>query len=105
MWAEYEDGWVGTMKGHANGGHGNCQAFQVEIIGYSNSDYDPWVGDFTDDNYRDLADFYKWAMDRYPIGAAVTPTPDGGWRYDTTSGKFIADDTNLDSNGTSYDAY
>ena len=30
---------------------------------------------------------------------------DGGWRFDTKSGKFIADDTNLDSNGTSYDAY
>ena len=25
MWAEYEDGWVGTLRGHANGGHGNCQ--------------------------------------------------------------------------------
>ena len=29
----------------------------------------------------------------------------GGWRYDTTSGKFIADDTNQDENGTRYDAY
>ena len=30
---------------------------------------------------------------------------DGGWLFDTKSGKFIADDTNLDNNGTSYDAY
>jgi general secretion pathway protein G len=29
----------------------------------------------------------------------------GGWRYDTTSGKFIADDTNADSNGVPYDSY
>jgi prepilin-type N-terminal cleavage/methylation domain-containing protein len=29
----------------------------------------------------------------------------GGWRYDTTSGKFIADDTNTDSNNTRFDAY
>jgi len=29
----------------------------------------------------------------------------GGWRYDTTSGKYIADDTNTDTNGTRYDAY
>jgi len=29
----------------------------------------------------------------------------GGWRYDTTSGKFIADDTNADGNGVSYDSY
>ena len=28
-----------------------------------------------------------------------------GWRYDTTSGKFIADDTNTDSNGVAYDSY
>ncbi|MGB5259737.1 MAG: prepilin-type N-terminal cleavage/methylation domain-containing protein [Gammaproteobacteria bacterium] len=29
----------------------------------------------------------------------------GGWRYDTTSGKFIADDTNTDGNGVAYDSY
>ena len=29
----------------------------------------------------------------------------GGWRYDTTSGKSIADDTNTDGNGVSYDSY
>ena len=28
-----------------------------------------------------------------------------GWRYDTTSGKFIANDTDTDSQGTRYDAY
>ena len=28
-----------------------------------------------------------------------------GWRYDTTSGKFIADDTNTDGNGVAYDTY
>lgn len=29
----------------------------------------------------------------------------GGWRYDTVSGKFIADDTDPDGNGTAYDTY
>lgn len=29
----------------------------------------------------------------------------GGWRYDTTSGKFIADDTSPDGNGSTYDSY
>ena len=29
----------------------------------------------------------------------------GGWLYDTTSGKFIANDINQDENGTSYDTY
>ena len=29
----------------------------------------------------------------------------GGWRYDTTSGKYIADDTNTDGNGVAYDSY
>ena len=28
-----------------------------------------------------------------------------GWKYDVTSGKFIANDTNLDSAGTRYDSY
>ena len=80
MWAEYEDGRVGTLRGHSTN-HANCMAFQVEIIAYSDNRYGPWVGDFTDDQYQDLADFYSWAMDRYPIGASVTPTPAGGWLY------------------------
>jgi len=29
----------------------------------------------------------------------------GGWKYDVTSGKFIANDTNNDSNGVPYDSY
>jgi prepilin-type N-terminal cleavage/methylation domain-containing protein len=29
----------------------------------------------------------------------------GGWKYDTTSGKFIANDTNTDSAGNAYDTY
>ena len=28
-----------------------------------------------------------------------------GWKYDVSSGKFIANDTNADSNGVRYDAY
>lgn len=29
----------------------------------------------------------------------------GGWRFSTSTGKFIADDTNTDSAGVSYDSY
>jgi general secretion pathway protein G len=32
-------------------------------------------------------------------------TPGLGWRYDTTSGKFIADDDSLDPAGVPYDTY
>ena len=78
--AEFWDGRVGTLKGHSTN-HANDDAFQVEILGYSDSRYDPWVGDFTDDNYQDLADFYAWAMTEYPIDRDVTPTPNGGWLY------------------------
>jgi general secretion pathway protein G len=35
----------------------------------------------------------------------ASPSTAGGWRYDTTSGKFIADDTGTDGNGVSYDSY
>lgn len=30
---------------------------------------------------------------------------DGGWKYDVVSGKFIANDTNTDSQGVAYDTY
>ena len=32
-------------------------------------------------------------------------TPGLGWRYDTKSGKFIADDDSLDPSGVAYDTY
>jgi len=84
MWAEFWDGRVGTMKGHSTN-HANDDAFQVEILAYSDTRYDPWVGDFTDDNYQDLADFYAWAMTEYPIDRDVTPTPNGGWIYGSSA--------------------
>lgn len=31
--------------------------------------------------------------------------PGGGWKYDTVTGKFIANDTNTDSAGVAYDTY
>jgi len=84
MWAEYEDGYVGTLKGHSTAGHGNCKAFQVEILAYSGHG-SPNVDAFTGDNYADLAEFYAWARDRYGIGNAVYPAPEGGWKYGTSS--------------------
>lgn len=95
VWAEWEDGYVGTLKGHSTN-HGNCQSYQCEIIAYSDqaaaaSVGGIWVGDFTDDHYSDLAAFYAWAMDRYAIGDAVTPTPDGGWLYGTSSRYRMSD--------------
>ncbi len=33
------------------------------------------------------------------------PGPNGGWRYDTLTGKFIADDSSLDPNGDPYDTH
>jgi len=77
-WAEYEDGRVGTLKGHETN-HANDMAFQVEILGYSDSAHEPWVGHFTDQNYQDLADFFAWSIGRYGIGTDVTPTPATGW--------------------------
>jgi len=84
-WAEYEDGYVGTLTGHTTGGHLNCKALQVETIGYSNLNYSPNVLEMTNENYEDLAAFYRWARERYGIGNVVTPTPPGGWLYGTSS--------------------
>jgi len=84
--AEFEDGYVGTLKGHSTGGHGNCKALQVEILGYTDGTIgDPWVGDFTDENYADLADFVRWARDRYDIEEEVYEEPAGGWAFGTSS--------------------
>ena len=85
VWAEWEAGYVGTLKGHSTG-HYNCKAFQVEILAYSDqaaaaSVGGIWVGDFTEDHYADLAEFLAWARDRYGVGGAVSATPAGGWLY------------------------
>ena len=94
-WAEYEAGYVGTMKGHNNGGHSNCGAFQVEIIAYSDGaaagSAGLWVGDFTEAHYADLASFVRWARQRYGFTGDVTPTPAGGWRYGTSSPHRLTD--------------
>ena len=84
MFAEFEEGYVGTLKGHSVG-HTNCKAFQVEILAYSAHGNTPWVGDFDEGHYRDLAGFYRWSMERYRIGDDVTPTPAGGWLYGSGS--------------------
>lgn len=95
VWAEYEAGYVGTMKGHNTGGHSNCGAYQVEIIAYSDGaaagSSGLWVGDFTEAHYADLASFVAWARDRYGFSGAVTPTPAGGWRYGTSSPHRLTD--------------
>lgn len=89
QWAEF-DRYVGTMKGHSSGGHGNCQALQVEIVAYSDRSAASqagglWVGDLLDAHYQDLADLYRWLMAQGLVGLDLTPTPDGGWRYGTSS--------------------
>ena len=85
MWAEYHDGYVGTLTGHTLGGHLNCQAFQVEIIGYSNLNYSPNVLEMDSGHYEDLARFYRWAREMYGIENRYTPTPAGGWVYGVSS--------------------
>ncbi len=84
---------VGTLKGHTTACHGNCQAINVEIKGYSaqfnpstGAAQHPWVGsDMTDENYQDLADFFRWTREDHGVANKVTPTPAGGWLYGTTS--------------------
>jgi len=87
QWATL-DRYVGTMKGHSSG-HWNCQAIQVEILAYSDANAAPgngwWVGDLLDHHYQDLAHLYQWLMAQGWVGLDLTPTPDGGWRYGTSS--------------------
>lgn len=92
-WAEWEDGYVGTLRGHTTGGHGNCKAFQVELVGYSNYSAalqakrpDLWVGHWAGHELTDIAHFVAWARDRYGITDHVHAAPRTiGWRYGTDS--------------------
>lgn len=98
-WAEYEDGYVGTMRGHTRGGHANCKALQVEIVGYSNYTAslqagrpDLWVGHFTGSELVDLASFVRWARERYGITEELHGPPRGdSWRYGTDSKSRLSD--------------
>ena len=88
--AEFEDGYVGTLKGHKTGGHGNCKAFQVEMITYSSwpaaqSVGGLWIGDWTDEMYAKVSEFVGWARARYGITDEVTKEPVGGWLAGTGS--------------------
>ena len=95
-WATFDEGYVGTLKGHSTAFHGNCQAFQVEILCYSDQPAAAsvgglWVGDLTADHYADLAQFVAWSRFTHGIDATVTPTPAGGWLYGTSSPHRLTD--------------
>ena len=83
---------VGTMKGSGSTGvYANEKAVQLEIVCYSDKSIADqsasrlWVGDFTEEHYQDLADFYRWIRGEVPIGEEVTSTPPGGWQYGSGS--------------------
>jgi len=92
------DGYVGSMRGHSYGGHTNCKAIQLEILAYSDravADGHPdrlWIGDLSDDGYRDVGSWIQWVRDETGIGMDVTPTPAGGWLYGTTSPYRLSDE-------------
>ena len=94
-YAEY--GYVGTLKGHTTGGHGNCKAIQLEIIAYSsftNADKygGLWVGNFTPEMYQDLADFWVYHRDRFGLEDEVYHEPAFGWRAGADSPYRLSDE-------------
>lgn len=97
--AEVEDGYVGTMRGHATAGHANCKAIQVELVGFSSYPAslvrdrpDLWVGHLGDHHLAELARFYRWVMDRYGVLDELHARPRGqSWRYGTDSPYRLSD--------------
>jgi len=83
VWADVDER-VGTLKGHSTN-HCNDDSIQVEILGYSDGRWSPWVGDFDDTDYNELARFFKWAIDEGLVDDGVTVEPAGGWQYGTSS--------------------
>ena len=98
---------VGTMRSSLwTRTPANEKSYQVEIVAYSNrqiADERPgriWVGDFTEDHYRDLAAFAAWLAALTGIDMTrVTSTPPGGWRSGSGSPLRLSRDTWLDFDG------
>ena len=95
-WADPDDGYVGTMRGHTTGGHSNCKALQVEIIGYSDRTLADgrtglWMGELSDDNYRDLADFYRWVIGEFGVGKAYFTFTSDSWLSGVNSPMRMSD--------------
>ncbi|MDJ0926909.1 MAG: prepilin-type N-terminal cleavage/methylation domain-containing protein [Gammaproteobacteria bacterium] len=113
----------GTCGGTAGSGAAETRAALVEqLTRYSNASGEtcsrPESGSFPFGPYLDEND-----IPANPVtgnnAVAIVPSTDAaagdlamqgagaglGWRYDPTSGKFIANDTDTDSQGTRYDAY
>lgn len=90
------EGYVGTLKGHTTGGHGNCKAIQLEIVCYSNKSIADqygrlWVGDLTDEHYQDLAGFWRHMRDTYGVGNELYREPLYGWTAGADSGHRMTD--------------
>lgn len=95
--ASPDEGYVGTMKGHSTGGHSNCKAVQLEIVAYSNRDNAAsvgglWVGDFSDDHFKDLILFWRWVRDTYNLDDELWGPPSSGWMYGDASPYRMSDE-------------
>lgn len=98
---------VGTMRSSLwTRTPANEKAYQVEIVAYSNRSIaamNPgwlWVGDFTADHYRDLAEFAAWLATVTDVDVSyVTPTPVGGWTSGSASPHRLDRDTWLAFDG------
>ena len=84
-------GYVGTMKGHSTGGHGNCKAIQLEIVAYSSREGADesgglHVSEFSDDHFKDLSHFWGWVRDTWGLEDRLFGPPAGGrFMYGTSS--------------------
>jgi hypothetical protein len=81
---------VGTMKSSRyTGVLANEKSIQVEIDCYSDQSKATgdriWVGDLTDENYADLADFFAWHIEEDYVTLHVYSPPVSGWRYGSNS--------------------
>ncbi|MEZ5542667.1 MAG: prepilin-type N-terminal cleavage/methylation domain-containing protein [Pseudomonadota bacterium] len=91
------------LKFYSNANGQTCSIRDIDADGTPEFPFGPYIkGDIPTNPVSEVATITVVTTGNLAMTGAGAA---GGWRYDTTSGKFIADDTNTDGNGVSYDLY
>ena len=95
------------LKYYSNAAGQTCSIRDVPVGGLVEYPFGPYIkGDVPANPVTGVGTVTVVTAGDLAMRAPAAPADTKGWRYDTTSGKFIADDSvGTDANGTVYDLY